>query len=195
MAKKRSKIVTAVEPVVTANLKLDFGCGPNPREGFEGVDQYAFDGKVQHVMDIRQKNWQWADNSVAEAHASHFIEHLTATERVHFCNELYRVLVPGGSCQFIVPHWASCRAYGDPTHQWPPVSEFWFYYLSAAWRKNNAPHTDIACWENGFNCDFEAQWGYSLRSDIMLRNQDYQQFAVSNYKEVCQDIIATLVKK
>jgi hypothetical protein len=95
-------------------LKLDFGCGPNKREGFQGVDSIAFPG-VDFVVDLRQR-WPWEDNSVAEAHASHFIEHLTAMERVHFANELYRVLKPGGKCTVIVPHWGSCRAYGDPTH-------------------------------------------------------------------------------
>ena len=36
--------------------------------------------------------WPWADASIDEAHSSHFIEHLTAPERAHFVNELYRVL-------------------------------------------------------------------------------------------------------
>lgn len=189
-----------------ALLRLDFGCGPNVRAGFEGVDRLAFGGKVTHVLDLVAPDvcgeppfplapWPWKDASVAEANASHFIEHLTATERIHFCNELYRVLVPGGACQVIVPHWASCRAYGDPTHQWPPVSEFWFYYLSREWRTANAPHTDADHLAGGFRCDFDAVWGYSMRQDLAVRNQDYQQFAIGNYKEACQDIIATLTRK
>ena len=167
--------------------KLDFGCGPHKREGFLGVDIRPFPG-VDVVTDLRKK-WPWKDASIAEAHASHFVEHLTATERIHFCNELYRVLVPGGTCQIIVPHWASCRAYGDLTHQWPPVSEFWFYYLNKEWRAANAPHND------GYHCHFEAGWGYNLRQDLSVRNQEYQQFAMANYKEVCQDLIATLTKR
>lgn len=185
----RLKKVTADAP-----LKLDFGCGPNPRDGFQGVDRLAFDGKVTHVVDLTQTPWPWADHSVAEAHSSHFVEHLTATQRVAFCNELYRVLIPNGTCQIIVPHWASCRAYGDPTHQWPPVSEFWFYYLSAEWRTQNAPHTDRKWNPDGFACHFNATWGYSLRPDLTVRNQEFQQFAISNYKEVAQDLIATLTK-
>jgi hypothetical protein len=112
-----------------------------------------------------------------------------------FCNELYRVLVPSGTCQIIVPHWASCRAYGDPTHQWPPVSEFWFYYLSKEWRGNNAPHTDAQYLPGGFACDFEATWGYALRQDVMVRNSEYQQFAIANHKEAISDMIANLKKK
>ena len=174
-----------------ATLKLDFGCGPHKREGFHGVDRTAFVG-VDTVCDLTVTPWPWADNSVAEAHASHFIEHLNSAQRAAFCNELYRVLVPGGTCQVIVPHWASCRAYGDPTHQWPPVSEFWFYYLNRDWRTTQAPHTDIANNPDGFSCNLEATWGYALRQDVLTRNQEFQQFAIANYKEVVQDMTATL---
>lgn len=176
-------------------LRLDLGCGPNPREGFAGVDVLPFDGKVAHVLDLRHTPWPWADGSVAEAQASHLIEHFTAPLRVQFCNELYRVLMLDGTCHVIVPHWASCRAYGDPTHQWPPVSEFWFYYLHAEWRMANAPHTDRQHTPEGLACHFEATWGYTLRPDLAVRNQDYQQFATQNYKEVCQDLVATLTKR
>jgi len=187
-----AKKLTAAAPVEL--LKLDFGCGPHKREGFQGVDATQFVG-VDYVVDLTKTPWPWPDGSVAEAHASHFVEHLTAAQRMGFCNELYRVLVPGGSCQVIVPHGASCRAYGDPTHQWPPVSEFWFYYLSKEWRLQNAPHTDAKYLAGGFDCDFEATWGYALRQDLHVRNHEYQQFAIANYKEAVQDCIASLKKK
>jgi hypothetical protein len=176
------KLVEEVKPV-----KLDFGCGPNKREGFIGVDIRQFDGKVDVVTDLTQP-WPWGDGEIAEAHGSHFLEHLTAPQRIHFCNELYRVLAMGAKCTLVVPHWASCRAYGDLTHQWPPVSEFWFYYLSKPWRAANAPHND------GYACDFAATWGYSIRQDLLVRNQEFQHFAFANYKEAIQDLIATLVK-
>jgi hypothetical protein len=147
------------------------------------------------VLDIAAGHWPWKDGSVLEAHASHFVEHLTGLQRVVFVNELYRVLIPGGTCQVIVPHWASCRAYGDYTHQWPPVSEFWFYYLSREWRAQNAPHNDVAHVAGGYACDFEATWGYNLRGDLHARNAEHQQYAVANFKEACQDIICTLKKR
>lgn len=174
-------------------LKLDLGCGKNKREGFWGVDIIKFPG-VDQIVDLTKIPWPWEDESISEAHTSHFIEHLTAQQRVNFSNELYRVLVPKGTCQIIVPHWASGRAYGDPTHIWPPVSEWWFYYLSKTWRATDAPHVDITFNPDGFSCDFNATWGYALRGDLAVRNQEYQQFAIANYKEVCQDIIATLTK-
>jgi hypothetical protein len=185
--------VKKLKPVITPVMKLDFGCGPNKRDGFLGVDRHPFPG-VDQVVDLTVTPWPWADGSVIEAHASHFLEHLDAWQRVSFCNELDRVLHRGGTCQIIVPHWASCRAYGDPTHVWPPVSEFWFYYLSREWRLQNAPHCDISTTPKGFNCNLEATWGYSLRPDVTVRNQEFQQFAIGNYKEAVQDMIATIRK-
>lgn len=167
-------------------LKLDLGCGINKKEGFYGVDSMKFAG-VDKVADLRKK-WPWKDNSVDEVHASHFIEHLTGDERVHFANELYRVLKVGGKATLITPHWNSCRAYGDMTHQWPPVSEFWFYYLAKDWRKINAPHNDK------YTCNFSSTWGYSLRQDLLSRNQEYQMNAINTQKEAAQDLIATIIK-
>jgi hypothetical protein len=178
---------------VVKELKLDIGCGKNKKEGFIGVDQYKMPG-VDKVMDVRKK-WPYKNDSVSEVHCSHFIEHLTSNERVHFLNELYRVLKKGAKVTLVAPHWASNRAYGDPTHQWPPVSEMFFYYLSKEWRKTQAPHTDKEFNKDGFNCDFEATWGYSMNQGLMSRNQEYQQHAIQFFKEAAQDTIATLIKK
>ncbi len=178
-----------------ALLKIDLGCGPHRREGFLGCDQYSFDGKVDHVFDIGTERWPFEDESVGEAQASHFVEHLTPKQRCHFVNELCRVLVPLGTCQIITPHWASNRAYGDPTHEWPPVSEMWYYYLKHEWRMSNAPHTDATLWPSGFSCDFDATWGYNMHQMLHTRNQEYQQFALSFYKEAALDLMATLTKR
>lgn len=142
----------------------------------------------EYCVDLR-KPWPWKDGTVEEAHSSHFLEHLTGPERIHFVNELYRVLVPGGKCQVVVPHWCSTRAYGDLTHQWPPVSEFWFFYLLKSWREQNAPHND------GYTCDFDVTYGYSMSPALAVRNEEYQRFALENHKEAAQDMVATLVKR
>jgi SAM-dependent methyltransferase len=167
-------------------VKLNLGCGKTVMEGFTGVDSRDFGQAV--VCDLRD-TWKWEDGSVDEVHASHFVEHLTGPERIHFVNELWRVLKPGGKAQLITPHWASNRAYGDLTHQWPPVSEMWFYYLSREWREANAPHNDF------YLCDFEAKWGYSMHPALAPRNTDYQQNALQFWKEAAQDIICTLTKR
>ena len=175
--------------VPKVSMKLDLGCGKNKRKDGDwiGVDSRKFDG-VDLGADLTEK-WPWEDSSVDEIHASHVVEHFNAQDRVHFVNELYRVLKPGSKASIITPHWNSCRAYGDLTHQWPPVCEFWFYYLSKAWRDVNAPHND------GYSCDFEAQWGYSMHNELLVRSQDYQQHALAWYKEAAQDLHCTLTAK
>lgn len=177
---------TKLKPVEP--LKLDLGCGPNPREGFIGVDVLPFDGKVGKVFDLRKSPWPWASGSVDEVHSSHFLEHLTGAERVPFFNELYRVMKKDAKASIVTPHWSSGRAYGDVTHQWPPVVEMFWYYLDKGWRAANAPHV-------GLDCDFLATWGYSIDPQWQTRSQETQMFGVSHYREVAQDMIATLVKR
>ncbi len=177
---------------MTTAIRLDIGSGPNGKPGFVHVDQIAFPG-VDVCTDLR-KEWPWKDGSVEEVHSSHCLEHFEATERVHFFNELFRVLKPGGKATIITPHWASCRAYGDPTHKWPPVSEFLWYYLKRDWRLTQAPHTDSQHNKEGFTCNFEVTWGYGLEPNVAARNQEYQQMAIQYYKEACTDMVATLTR-
>jgi hypothetical protein len=205
--------------------KLDLGCGPNKRQGFTGVDAVAFTGvDVVHEISapvykpipegfewmsdaferkvVGYQTWPWPDNSIDEVHCSHFVEHLDRFQRVHFYNELYRVLKPGvygadgkpkeGFATIIVPHWSSCRAYGDFTHQWPPMSEFGNFYLGREWREKNAPHDDIKFNPRGLNCNFQPGWGYSLESGVAARNSEYVQYAMTYLKEACQDMILTI---
>lgn len=198
-SRNRRKIIS---PAAPPNVRLNLGSGPNKMPGFLSVDQIAFPG-VDVVADLNGQ-WPWEDNSIEEVFSSHCIEHFDAVQRVHFVNELYRVLKPRpngttpeiktGQATIIAPHWSSCRAYGDPTHEWPPVSEFWFFYLSEAWRMQNAPHTDIRNWSGGFSCNFAVQWGYSLDADTAARNQEYAQYAMGHYINCCQDIQATFTK-
>lgn len=180
----KKKLAVAAAPEL---LRIDLGCGPRKREGFHGVDSLSFDGKVDTVMDLRKK-WPWKDGSVDEAHTSHFLEHLTGSERVHFFNELYRVLRSGAKAQIIVPSWTSERAYGDPTHQWPPVVGFSFYYLNKQWREANAPHT-------GYTCDFDFVGGNGLAAPWDSRNQETQAFAQTHYLNVATDMFVTVTKK
>lgn len=167
-------------------LKLDLGCGKNKRQGFVGVDEIKFDG-VDQVLDLR-KPWPWKDGSVEEAHCSHFLEHLTQDERVHFFNELYRVLIKGGKAQIITPHWLSERAYGDPTHKMPPVVFFSYFYINANWREQNAPHS-------GYTCDFDASGANNTPAPWNARAEEVRLFAESHYANVASDLYVTVVKR
>lgn len=201
-----TQIFPPVTPVVQP-LRLDLGCGPNPREGFEGVDMLPFGGKVKHVVDLRSGRWPWADGSVTEIHASHFLEHLTNLddkwERVNFFNEVYRVLSSpvyeggkpvSGLASFIIPHWCSQRYYGDPTHK-EPFSEFALWYLDKGWRDVNAPHTDADHNPHGYKCDFMFSQWYSIHPELAPRNQEFQMEAIKWRKDAAMDMAFWITKK
>lgn len=211
------------EPKVQPKIKLDLGCGKNKAAGYLGIDQRKFEG-VDATTNLFESTWYFdkeelggldlkpvlrpggigggsrenyilPDNSVEAVHCSHFLEHLSGFQRVGFMNELYRVLIPGGTAAFITPHWCSSRAYGDFTHQWPPVGEMFFWYLSKDWRKVNAPDNDIEWNPHGYTCDLTFAYGYGMRADLITFNTDRQNYAMQNYKEACQDIHCTLTAK
>lgn len=189
-------------------IKLDLGCGPRPLEGFVGVDALDFGNANIVKHDLRITPWPFEDNSVVQAHCSHFLEHLTNLndkwERVKFFNELYRVMVPGtynaagapetGFAKIIIPHWASQRFYGDPTHK-EPFSEMGVYYLDPEWRKNNAPHTDISNNPNGYSCHWACTLDWTIHQNMVGRNSDYVQMAMTHWKESAQDLIINMVCK
>lgn len=167
-------------------LKLDLGCGKNKcAPDFVGVDSIAFPG-VEQVVDLRQP-WPWVDGEVDEVHSSHTVEHFTNVERVHFWNELYRVLKPGGTARIVVPNWSHACAYGDPTHQWPPMSEWAALYLNKAWRDANAPHV-------GLTCDFDYGTAGSWDQWLETRNPETKQFAMLRYVNSHRDLIFNLTK-
>lgn len=191
--KKPINRLAAIIPVPDKPLKLNIGSGPSKMEGFLGVDSIKFPN-VDVVTDLNRP-WPWLDNSVEEIYCSHCIEHFDAVERVHVYNEMFRVMKVGAKATLIAPFWSSGRAYGDPTHKWPPISGFSFFYLLKSWRMQNAPHTDAEHWAKGYKCDFDVTWGFTLHPQVAARNQEFQQFAMTFYIEACPDVMATMVKR
>lgn len=172
------------------DIRLDFGCGNNKREGFLGVDAIAFPA-VDVRLDLTVTPWPWDSDSVTEAHASHFVEHLTGAQRVVFFNELYRVLKVGAQVTIICPNWSHERAYGDPTHQWPPISTWTFFYLRKEWRDPNAPHC-------GYTCDFDhVVTGAHDPNDqwVAFRNMETKMNLMYRSVNTTTDIFATLTKR
>lgn len=211
MEKRMSAVAKLAD---AAPLKLDIGCGKNKREGFHGVDSIAFDG-VDTVLDVVRRHaplpagvhvfagdmftpWPWEDNSVDEVHSSHFVEHLDQIERCHFFNELWRVMKPEAKATIITPHWSNARAYGDPTHKWPAISEWFYLYLNKGWRDGNAPHSDAANLPWGYSCNFEGGCVTTVNTqhpELMGKNVEAQNYATRNFINVNVDAYATLVCK
>lgn len=174
------------EPVVATPLRLDIGCGKTKMDGWEGID--AIDFGQKHVHDIR-KGLPWiADESVSEVRSSHFVEHLTGAERIAFFNELYRVMKVGATAMIVTPNWSHACAYGDPTHQWPPMSQWYPLYLNKAWRDGNAPHAP-------YTCDFDHTVAGSWDQAIEGRNPETKSMMMNSYTNAWRDLIVTLTRK
>lgn len=187
MTKKVQAVAELYVPEAEAlPLKLDIGCGKTKTEGVIGIDSIDFGQDIVH--DVRDGLPMYEDNSVDHIHTSHFVEHLTGNERVAFYNEVYRVLKPGGTFYVITPNWSHACAYGDPTHQWPPMSSWYPLYLNKAWRDGNAPHTD-------FKCDFDWAISGSWDGSINEKNQEYKTFAMNAFTNSWRDLMVMFTKR
>lgn len=179
---KKSKVIKL--------LKLDLGCGQNKQPGFTGVDLYA--PGVDIRADLFKFPWAWKDNTVDEIFCSHFVEHIPHELRWAFFEECWRILKLDGTMRVFVPSWKSERAYGDMTHQWPPVTTFFFFYLSKAWREANK----LTYGPYDLECNFETQSGPTqILAPFADRTQEAQVFACNHYLEAYPDMWATLTKK
>jgi len=191
-------------------IKLDIGCGKNKAKSideypFIGIDCIAFDG-VDLVADLSQEDWRFKgappdhgekvpcsgywrfkDGVVGEVYSCHFLEHLTGAERVAFFNELYRVMKPGAKALIITPDWSNACAYGDPTHQWPPISSWYALYLNKQWRDQNAPYV-------GYTCDFDWVHGAGMEQWLLTRPEETRMFAMQHYINSSRDLHITLTK-
>ena len=210
--------VGATESVVAEPLRLDIGCGKTKMDGWEGIDSIDFGQK--HVFSVaeqdklwyrqnheflmgdrdtppvvpRYKAWPIADDSVSEVRSSHFVEHLDWDARVHFFNELYRVMKKGATAQIVTPNWSHSCYYGDPTHK-APLSQWYPLYLNKAWRDSNAPHDDSQYVKDAYKCDFDHVVAGSWDAAIEGRNAEHKQFAMNSYTNAWRDLIVTLTRK
>lgn len=88
---------------------IDICSGPNPPEGYEGVDLYH--GAFKSDLNLL---WPFEDNSVGVIRAFDAIEHLK--NPIHTMNEAWRVLAHGGFFIIQVPSTDGEGAWCDPTH-------------------------------------------------------------------------------
>lgn len=115
-------------------MKLDFGCGQNKRDGFKGVDIAAGPG-VDFVVDLEKFPWkEFADGSIEELHASHYVEH--TPDLIKFMDEAWRISADGAKFTIIAPYYTSIRCWQDPTHK-RAISEATWLYFNKEWRKAN----------------------------------------------------------
>jgi predicted SAM-dependent methyltransferase len=190
----------------STELKLDLGCGLNPKEGHEGVDLYG--DKAKHKVDLFKFPWPFKDNSVDEIHASHLLEHVPAREvelqdltsayagakqflgqdmLFAFMDECWRIMKPDAWMHVIVPSGRSNRAFWDPTHRRFFMQET-FLYFAADWRKMNGLH------HYRVKCNFGVDVTHSMPQEESLRSAEVQAQRFHNYWNVTVDWMAKLKK-
>ncbi len=169
-------------------MKLDLGCGFKKHVGdFIGVDALQLPG-VDIVHDLRVLPWPFEDDSVDYVFCSHFLEHLTGEERVPFFNELYRIMKPGAQAEIITPDWSHASAYGDPTHKWPPMSNWYLTYLDRTWRERQVAHV-------GYTCDFTSSYAYTPDLAIQRQPVEVIRHAVTHSINAALELRAKLIKR
>jgi predicted SAM-dependent methyltransferase len=95
-------------------MKLNLGCSDRHIPGFVSVDIVE---PADQLVDLAGL-WPWADSTIEAVRAHDVIEHIA--DRIHFMNELHRVLQPGGKATIETPNAAHGAGYfQDPTHKSP----------------------------------------------------------------------------
>lgn len=193
---KKAKRLQFVEHTEAPRLQLDLGTGRgrNKPAGYLGVDCCPTDG-VDLVCDLAYRNgagwepWPWQDGSVDDVNCHYLLQCLSAEARVHFANELWRVLKVGAQARIVTPYWCANRAFMTLEVQWPPVAEGWYQSLNRDWREAQN-YVD----RSGLTCHFEFTLSHGMHPAILARNIDYQTDALTWWKEAAQDLHATVTK-
>lgn len=112
-------------------MKLNLGAADRSIAGFVSVDIAP---PADTIADLA-KPWPWEDSSVDEVKALDVVEHIE--DRIHFMNELYRVLKPGAKVTIETPN--ACKGAGyfqDPTHKSPWVMNSFQYFQEGSFAHN-----------------------------------------------------------
>ncbi len=90
-------------------FRVDLGCGEKPAPGYLGIDRLELDC-VDIVCDVT-RGIPLPDASVQEIRAIHFFEHIPRADINRLVDEIFRILVPGGSLFMRLPYYSHRTAY------------------------------------------------------------------------------------
>lgn len=112
---------TTLHPILAGGhltRTLNLGAGNSPLPGAVNHDIIKHRSEIDVAWDLNNLPWPWPDNSFDLVYASSVLEHLELT-LLESCNEIWRILLPGGRLWVKLPYWKADSAYNDPTHRWP----------------------------------------------------------------------------
>jgi SAM-dependent methyltransferase len=135
-------------------VRLEIGGGKAPWPGYTNLDPIHGEG---HFCRRIQDHIPLADATVEMARCSHLMEHIPAgRERVEAFNEVWRVLVPGGTFEVVVPLFGGWGAIADPTHVSFWVRESFDYFTG---KVTPAAEYGIRFWELVAWSEVACEWG------------------------------------
>lgn len=181
---------TRVLPPEGKPFKIDLACGDNKVADAIGIDAFKT-ASTDYVFDLLKFPWPIDDGVVDFITCNHFFEHIPGKLRPRFMDECFRILKVGAQMAIVVPYWSSMRSVQDFTHEWPPVCESSFLYFNKQWRAGNK--LEHGLYE--MKCDFDFGYGYALDGDLVVRNAEWQQFALRHYIQAANDLHVTLTKR
>jgi predicted SAM-dependent methyltransferase len=109
-------------------VPIDLGAAHGKPEGFVGCDVRKAPG-VKKVFNL-EETWPFSDDSVGVIRCQDVLEHVSTEKKIHFFNEAWRTLAPGGALLINVPSANGNGAHMDPTHRsyWN-VQSFWYHTM------------------------------------------------------------------
>jgi predicted SAM-dependent methyltransferase len=112
-------------------MQLNLGAANRPFPGFLSVDLVP---PADVIADLSE-SWPWEDSSIEAVRAHDVIEHIA--DRIHFMNELHRVLKPGAQAVIETPNASRGAGYfQDPTHKSPWCMNSWQYFEFGSFAHN-----------------------------------------------------------
>lgn len=95
---------------VASPVKINFGCGQFPKQGFVNIDVDR-NAKADIFHNLEEFPYPFSDSSVSHVEMDHVLEHLTNPMAV--MREMSRILVPGGTLIIRVPHFTRAFTHWD----------------------------------------------------------------------------------
>lgn len=105
-------------------MKINYGCGESPLEGFINIDTEQNDlTKPDIVCDIKRSTLPFKDEEVEVICALHVLEHIEMGHWQRVFLEFHRVLMPNGQLILAYPEFEICAKYFIENHK--GARDFW----------------------------------------------------------------------
>lgn len=148
---------------VVTPIKINLGCGDDLRPGYINVDKFPQDASV---VAAELPALPFANNYADEVLLSHVLEHFGYADGVRLCQEIQRVLKPGGIAFIEVPdiQWCLAQFLGapEPNGYTNPEYDYNTQHKWGLWAQ--------AIWGDQHHDGLFHKWGYTAHRLLNLLN-------------------------